>query len=497
MAQMISDFGTGGLGDTPVTTTGMAPTGTAPTGTAPAVSNTGGPNLSQLSEEQRKRILEMLAKIRGANTGFAGALGLNKFGSGNLDMKRLQQGTAALTPATMPKIPRPKAMAEGGKFPDLTGDGKTTYADILKGRGVSMAGGGIADVPLDQRYGRGGIFSALGRIAGGFLLSPFMGPVAASAVSSGVVSAIEGKRPEEIIGDAALAGLFSYGAGKLGEAVGLDDMLGGETVADTLSSVPGADALQSAEAMPELADLTSVTAEPEMMPVGNEITDPTYLQKLGQVPTSRLATSVAGEGIKAALTPEQPEPGDFDIPEVGNYTIQPMAPLNRQRADSGRTFYEPYTLGYEPQQTFMAAEGGPAKVNENDFVVTADVTSAIGDGDTVAGAQRLRDELGMGGKAGKNYREGSVVNSGLEGLVGGPGAGLDDLVQATIGGKQAARLSRGEFVVPKPVVQELGNGDLTRGHEKLYNLMKNVRKEKMGTSKQPGPLNRSLGSLMS
>ena len=27
-------------------------------------------------------------------------------------------------------------MAKGGKFPDLTGDGKVTQKDILKGRGV-------------------------------------------------------------------------------------------------------------------------------------------------------------------------------------------------------------------------------------------------------------------------------------------------------------------------------------------------------------------------
>jgi hypothetical protein len=27
---------------------------------------------------------------------------------------------------------------KGGKFPDLTGDGKVTKADILKGRGVGM-----------------------------------------------------------------------------------------------------------------------------------------------------------------------------------------------------------------------------------------------------------------------------------------------------------------------------------------------------------------------
>ena len=31
------------------------------------------------------------------------------------------------------------------KFPDLTGDGKTTQADILKGRGVFKKGGKVGD----------------------------------------------------------------------------------------------------------------------------------------------------------------------------------------------------------------------------------------------------------------------------------------------------------------------------------------------------------------
>jgi len=34
-----------------------------------------------------------------------------------------------------------KAYKEGGKFPDLTGDGKVTQADILKGRKVFKMGG--------------------------------------------------------------------------------------------------------------------------------------------------------------------------------------------------------------------------------------------------------------------------------------------------------------------------------------------------------------------
>lgn len=44
---------------------------------------------------------------------------------------------------TMKKGGAMKKMAEGGsKFPDLTGDGKVTQADILKGRGVIKKKGG-------------------------------------------------------------------------------------------------------------------------------------------------------------------------------------------------------------------------------------------------------------------------------------------------------------------------------------------------------------------
>lgn len=38
---------------------------------------------------------------------------------------------------------RLKTMKKGGRFPDLTGDGKVTFADILKGRGVKKAGKGM------------------------------------------------------------------------------------------------------------------------------------------------------------------------------------------------------------------------------------------------------------------------------------------------------------------------------------------------------------------
>ena len=72
---------------------GRMPTGRAPTG--------GVPNISSISPEQRTRIMEMLAKIRGIQ------------------------------------------MAEGGAagFPDLNKDGKISYADVLRGRGVEKKSG--------------------------------------------------------------------------------------------------------------------------------------------------------------------------------------------------------------------------------------------------------------------------------------------------------------------------------------------------------------------
>ena len=46
---------------------------------------------------------------------------------------------------------KPMMMKKGGKFPDLTGDGKVTRADILKGRGVFKGGGKM------KMYKKGGM----------------------------------------------------------------------------------------------------------------------------------------------------------------------------------------------------------------------------------------------------------------------------------------------------------------------------------------------------
>jgi hypothetical protein len=74
----------------------------------------------------------------------------------------------------------------------------------------------------------------------------------------------------------------------------------------------------------------------------------------------------------------------------------------------------------------------------------------------------------------------------VEGMVEGPGDGMDDFVPAGMDdGSQDVLLSDGEFVVPADVVSGLGNGSTDAGAEELYNMMDRVREERTGTTEQP------------
>ena len=59
---------------------------------------------------------------------------------GTMKRDAYQEGGSMLVP------PERKMNAKGGKLPDLTGDGKVTQADVLKGRGVFQEGGAV---PID------------------------------------------------------------------------------------------------------------------------------------------------------------------------------------------------------------------------------------------------------------------------------------------------------------------------------------------------------------
>ena len=91
----------------------------------------------------------------------------------------------------------------------------------------------------------------------------------------------------------------------------------------------------------------------------------------------------------------------------------------------------------------------------------------------------LRAAGGLLGLAGGGY------------YLGGPTDGMADKVPARIDGRQEARLSDGEFVVPADVVSHLGNGNSNAGAQQLYAMMDRVRKARTGRESQGRQINPS------
>ncbi|MDE2096857.1 MAG: hypothetical protein KGL39_06380 [Patescibacteria group bacterium] len=107
----------------------------------------------------------------------------------------------------------------------------------------------------------------------------------------------------------------------------------------------------------------------------------------------------------------------------------------------------------------------PLSVPGGSYVIPADVVSALGQGNSLAGAMGLHRSLKM-------HRP-RVTKPHLH---------------FARGGKTDIMASGGEFIVPPEIVHELGGGDLDRGHDILDHMVKHVRRQNIGTLKRlPGP----------
>jgi hypothetical protein len=104
-------------------------------------------------------------------------------------------------------------------------------------------------------------------------------------------------------------------------------------------------------------------------------------------------------------------------------------------------------------------------------------TTPSGDIRTVAAAEGGLMGLARGGSTGQpRYLQGATD-------------GMADKLNTDIDGRQAAKLSHGEFVVPADVVSHLGNGNSDAGAQVLYKMMDRVRKARTGNSKQGKQIN--------
>jgi hypothetical protein len=121
-----------------------------------------------------------------------------------------------------------------------------------------------------------------------------------------------------------------------------------------------------------------------------------------------------------------------------------------------------------------------------------------GFGDATSESSPGSSEGGSKGDDSGNFRSGGLINYAQGGTVlelqgggkiaVGPGGGLDDLIPTSINGRRAASLSDGEFVVPADVVSMMGDGSSNAGARRLYDLVRQIREAKTGTSRQAGPL---------
>lgn len=87
------------------------------------------------------------------------------------------------------------------------------------------------------------------------------------------------------------------------------------------------------------------------------------------------------------------------------------------------------------------------------------------------------------------YAVGGIANLARGQYLGGATDGMADKIPATIEGKQPAKLSHGEFVIPADVVGHLGNGNSEAGAQRLYDMMDRIRTARTGTKQQGKQIN--------
>jgi hypothetical protein len=109
----------------------------------------------------------------------------------------------------------------------------------------------------------------------------------------------------------------------------------------------------------------------------------------------------------------------------------------------------------------------PMHVPSGSYVIPADIVSASGEGNTVAGFKIMNRIFGARGGAPKGYAEGGAVHDG-------------ELVPIIAAG--------GEYVIHPAAIAKIGGGDLEKGHKELDDFVKDLRAKTVKTLKSlPGP----------
>jgi hypothetical protein len=182
--------------------------------------------------------------------------------------------------------------------------------------------------------------------------------------------------------------------------------------------------------------------------------------------------------------------------------------LTATRAQIPQPEYKPYSgdpvMGGKrfTDTTYSLKGGAPTTLNPvapvipeiaaPGVAITAPVTEAAPDPTptpVTTPAQNPETMVGIG------YNMGGITDLARGGSTGRPRYlrghtdGMADKLDTDIDGKQAAKLSHGEFVIPADIVSHLGNGNSDAGANVLYRMMDRVRKARTGNPKQGKQIN--------
>ena len=166
-----------------------------------------------------------------------------------------------------------------------------------------------------------------------------------------------------------------------------------------------------------------------------------------------------------------------DIPKVGYQGKIPDLQAVRERV--------PMQQPTEGQPARRPGSAGRRYFSDTQFAERPD-TPTLTVEEARARAQAQAQQLGQAQnpQAPQGLAMGGIASAHNGYYLGGKTDGMADDVPASIDGKQEARLSDGEFVIPADVVSHLGNGNSDAGAKVLKEMMSRVRKVRTGNEKQ-------------
>jgi hypothetical protein len=306
--------------------------------------------------------------------------------------------------------------------------------------------------------GRG--LGTIGGMVGSLAAGPF-GGMAGRGIGTAVGSFADAARANDIaaqfglgqVADPAAAAAMGLGRSAAMSAAGAVPGLAGAALGVPALGQFGGLASRGVGALSGTPDYANSLMNAMTDRISNEFTDPDEM-------SAAVTRGLMGQLIGAI---DQPR-GDVGFGMASDYATNPSFAAS-DYYDSGMS-----GMGGETASGY----GGPA-----------------GPGDNTSAGYAARGGLATpeGFKGPEHFANGGIVQLPGGGKVAsGPGGGLDDLIPTSIDGRRAAALSDGEFVIPADVVSMMGDGSSNAGSRRLYDMVRSIRDEKTGTTRQAGPI---------